>query len=900
MSHLRLCLPLPSQIVTITTLAEDPSTGPTSLVVTDATPSSLSLSWEPAACGDRNHNIEGYLYHLCLGDISDPECDELIVGPTFTDNPQTNIDGLDCNTAYTFIVNHGVYDDQEGLHIPIGLPTELTVWTSTPGPSLLVNTEITPSSLSFTWAPADCGDGLGYIYRLCEGTIIDACDVPGIGPTFTSDSSVIIDGLTCFTYYTFSVRHGQDGNDIVIRMSSELTVQTSTPGPSSLSNIEITASSLSFTWAPADCFDGSSLDGLGGYIYRLCEGTISDTCEEPAIGPTFTDNSNAAINNLACNTECTFIANHGWQSGERIDVIGISSSLTVWTLTPAPNGITSTQSATQGLTLSWRTLDCGSTSPMNFQYVLCPAEFSIINGECVIPTSNRRKRRETAMMSGQTTSTSVSFEDIDCNEAFTFILAGINGDGMPGEWSDPYELITDGAGATINDLTITNIADGVEVSWIPPNIGCSPTGYIVEYSLVKLDQCMEIDNPILVNYGMVTDPPVTITGFIPHSSYHVYVSVATPSGESGPSTSTTLHTVSAAVPPAAPQDVTNTDRTATTLSFQWQPIPCGDRHGIISAYDCRLILASTGELIREFRLNQPNSPFTTVFGLSPLVQYGFSVAADIRHGDNDTGPYSDVALATTLPMTTSASGGNNGNSFTATVLPLSATVYIARPSYSVNEGAGYVSIIIQQTPGTRSSTEVVVSTLADTATPGADFESFNTVLTHQTILPYEVMIPIVADQIYEGNEYFYVRILSPSVSGTSMSIITIIDDDEPEPTAPPPLPPPRPASFTFDKPFYYVSELGDGMLPVSVIRSGNTDTAANLRVKSTGTTAFHPQDYEEVDETIMFTPGQTTASLQVMVRYDTTNEGPENIHVTSVEQYQFKIIGSVTSDNYRR
>src|SRR5207237_1313522 len=111
----------------------------------------------------------------------------------------------------------------------------------------------------------------------------------------------------------------------------------------------------------------------------------------------------------------------------------------------------------------------------------------------------------------------------------------------------------------------------------------------------------------------------------------------------------------------------------------------------------------------------------------------------------------------------------------------SGALEFSQPLYSVNEGAGSVSLEIQRTGGLAGTISATYQTTGITATPGADYvEVTNTV----TFLPGEmfhtITVPLIDDFIPEPNEYVQVSLRDP-VGGTigrqPVSTIEIISED---------------------------------------------------------------------------------------------------------------------------
>ncbi|XP_072018129.1 receptor-type tyrosine-protein phosphatase F-like [Amphiura filiformis] len=221
------------------------------------------------------------------------------------------------------------------------------------------------------------------------------------------------------------------------------------------------------------------------------------------------------------------------------------------------------------------------------------------------------------------------------------------------------------------------------VTWTSPSHPlptCSiPVSFVVEFELTNSDQCEVIAAPVPMTFTTTTDVSVVITGQEPHSTYTVYVT-STVGSVVGPTVSDSATTIEAnespclklihndsfvivrelLLPetvyfPTTPVGVILADLRCTSAIFNWDPIPCGDRHGEISSYNYALY-DNDGALVNSGDIGVAD-PLT--IEIADLMHggtiYQFSVAATTGAGQ---GQFSN-ALSLTTPLVPVPNGVTN-------------------------------------------------------------------------------------------------------------------------------------------------------------------------------------------------------------------------------------------------
>lgn len=206
----------------------------------------------------------------------------------------------------------------------------------------------------------------------------------------------------------------------------------------------------------------------------------------------------------------------------------------------------------------------------------------------------------------------------------------------------------------------------------------------------------------------------------------------------------------------------------------------------------------------------------------------------------------------------------------------SGTVISFNPdAYSVAENAGSVTVTVTRSVST--GTDVVnyattpgSATGGDFAAAGVDYQNASGSLTFapgQTTRT--IAIPIFDDSTVEGNESFAVNLSSQGGNYTfdrSTAVVTIVDNET--------------SSVSFSAASYSVSENG-GNATITLLRTGNTNTAARVKVTTFGGTATADDDYASVTSlNVDFAQGQTSATFNIPVFDDTRVEGTETFYIS--------------------
>jgi hypothetical protein len=245
---------------------------------------------------------------------------------------------------------------------------------------------------------------------------------------------------------------------------------------------------------------------------------------------------------------------------------------------------------------------------------------------------------------------------------------------------------------------------------------------------------------------------------------------------------------------------------------------------------------------------------------------------------NDTfieGPETfSVILSSPVNATLAAPDSGTGPTATVTIADddsSTSTVQFKFGSYTVNEGDGIVSVVVERSGGLFNAVDVEYTTFDDTAIDGQDYTGSADIIT---FLPGEIRqtidIPIFDDADQEDSESF--GVVLGNASGTAIgpqkiTTVVINDDDSPN------LVGFKPASYT-------VSEgAGQALLSVAVVRVGDPDVTVTVNYVTRNGSAAASQDYNASSGTIAFGPGETQKQIAIAVIDDSNAESTENFFV---------------------
>ncbi|MDB5324823.1 MAG: alkaline phosphatase, partial [Phycisphaerales bacterium] len=276
----------------------------------------------------------------------------------------------------------------------------------------------------------------------------------------------------------------------------------------------------------------------------------------------------------------------------------------------------------------------------------------------------------------------------------------------------------------------------------------------------------------------------------------------------------------------------------------------------------------------------PVSPASPGDRLS-LALAGVTDPSVTRAGDDGTVTFGNRATLTY----TSIESVQNG------IFTFSASDYV------VNENGGGVIVTIQRVSGTSGPASVSFSQTNGTAVAPSDYTPQALTLNFANGESVKnIFIPIVNDSVHELTETFNLLLangVNALVANDPPSTVTILDND--------PVSPPSSALKVND---VSVTEGNSGTktLTFTVTRTGSTAGVSTVNYATSNGTASSASDYLAKSGSLTFTAGQTTKTVSVTIKGDTTIEANETFFLnlsgaTGATISDNKGIGTIINDD---
>lgn len=201
--------------------------------------------------------------------------------------------------------------------------------------------------------------------------------------------------------------------------------------------------------------------------------------------------------------------------------------------------------------------------------------------------------------------------------------------------------------------------------------------------------------------------------------------------------------------------------------------------------------------------------------------------------------------------------------------PPVGTIEFSDPQFSVAEDTAIATITVIRTGGSAGQVGVEYSSTDGSASSVSDYGAVAATLTFadgETIKTFDV--PIVDDNIYEGDETVFLSLANPSggagLGGQTSTTLNILDNEIRSP-----------GSVHFENQAYSVTE--GGSLTITVIRTGGSDGDIAVELNSTDGTARAGSDYTAVSTVLQFVGGETSKSVTFSSINDNVVESTENL-----------------------
>jgi len=204
------------------------------------------------------------------------------------------------------------------------------------------------------------------------------------------------------------------------------------------------------------------------------------------------------------------------------------------------------------------------------------------------------------------------------------------------------------------------------------------------------------------------------------------------------------------------------------------------------------------------------------------------------------------------------------------------TLEFTASQFSFAENAGVATVTVQRTGGSDGTVSVDWSTIDGTALAGMDYTASSgtvTLANGQTSATFTV--PLLDDSQFEGNEAFTLTLANvtggAAIGSQNTATVELIENETPPP-----------AEFQMAETSAVVSE-DAGTLQVVIERTGDTSAAATVdviaRSVSGGNPAWSGSDYQFVDTTVSFAPGESEQIVSVALIDDDYAEFDESFRL---------------------
>ncbi|XP_072019217.1 receptor-type tyrosine-protein phosphatase F-like [Amphiura filiformis] len=536
---------------------------------------------------------------------------------------------LGSNTDKEVILPYSTYNisitatslDGEGESYYFQVVTDST-YPSAPPTNITVSS-FEPEKLVFTWEHVACGSRHGYINNFTSKLTDEDGGrlVTRYVGAYVREVSYI--NLNSCTNYTFEIR--ANVMDRSSQYSNPLWVTTPVGLPDIVSDLRAFAPREDTIYVSWDKPNNTRCDLQYHIEYSL---SYSDRCLRRH-GATImyaakTSHTNYLLQGLEPFSTYTIYVTASSQEGNGTRIATVAE-----TKETAPGPVINiwvTNTTSSSITFEWEEPPCGQRRGliMGYYYQL-------------------RHENNTIIREGSASEydTEVTFYDLQGCTGYTFqVLAwthsgngtyersriGVTGVSVPAPIS---ELYVEPHGPT-----------AFHISWLQPvSEPCPISNYVIMYSLLNRDQCEVIEPGTEVRDVFTTDVVHVLRNLEPHSTYSISVVAET---ESGVGDAVTIHRNTTSDVPGRIQDVLLADRTNNSLTFTWEPPPCGEKGGPITSY-IYLVLTADGEEMAE---EVVTSTYVTLMNLKPCSTYEILVKARNDH-DNVNGMYSQKSNGTT-------------------------------------------------------------------------------------------------------------------------------------------------------------------------------------------------------------------------------------------------------------
>lgn len=206
--------------------------------------------------------------------------------------------------------------------------------------------------------------------------------------------------------------------------------------------------------------------------------------------------------------------------------------------------------------------------------------------------------------------------------------------------------------------------------------------------------------------------------------------------------------------------------------------------------------------------------------------------------------------------------------------PSAGRLQLDAGAYSVSEAGPGVTVTLTRTAGSLGSVSIDYATSNGSATAGTDYTAISGTLNFPDgVISQSLVVPILEDALYEGNETFTLGLSNPLggalLGAPTLATFTIMDNDPPSPSG----------AVQFSSAAYSVVEDG-GSVSIGVTRSGGSFGTVTVDYATLDGSATAGSDYTFASGTLNFADGVLSQSIDIAVLDDTVYEGNETLMLT--------------------
>ncbi|XP_072047731.1 protein sidekick-2-like [Amphiura filiformis] len=498
----------------------------------------------------------------------------------------------------TFVVNvtaRNYLGDSDAMTImvesnevaPLGTPTNISA-TASNGSHILLS-----------WNEVPCGSRGGIITEYAYEARNSFDIIVSSGRS--SETSVGIGDLQECSVYTFSIAAiNAKGTGPFVSLQAS-TVSATAPQPVR----DLSYESLQGVLEWSATFDPDSCPPTSYYLQYQRMGSLEDCMPEEIDGEVVdlvVNTNNASL--LQLSSFSSYIANVSARNdGGDSEPMSIVFETAEEGPSEIPLNLTYESTSTTSLTFSWGKVPCGHRNGVILGYIFL---FYPVGG-----SERDRVRRET-------TNTTATFDELNPCVEYVFGVIALNSASR-----GPSTTISVNSEALVTNIAYNEASS--TISWdVSSDTSCAPTGYLMEFRLSVQDMCMTLPDSKWQQLELPADTQFVI---LPRSlePNNEYILRITPLTEEGmlPPTTTSIQSGESR-PTGRPRAVTFAFN-ENSVTFSWSRLRCGDRRGLITAYEYMLLVGGReGEVVAS---GMTNDTHVTIDNFDICINNLFKVRA---------------------------------------------------------------------------------------------------------------------------------------------------------------------------------------------------------------------------------------------------------------------------------